>query len=210
MGTKGYWLNERRLLVYSRLCVAMYAVGLLSWLMARVWLAEAPITTLQNDFAGLWSVGHMVLQGRASEAYLPDLALAAQAAFVPEHEVRLPWFYPPHMFVLVAPLAALPYLPAFFLWTGGGLACLAWSIRALAPNTPAVWLLLASPGLIWLLTFGQTGVLAAALLCRESGRAISCSGSGRCSRASRQNSLAFRSASPAASCCSRWPPGAAA
>ena len=164
MGTKDYWLNERRLLVYSRLCVAMYAVGLLSWLIARVWLAEAPITTLQNDFAGLWSVGHMVLQGRASEAYLPDRALAAQAAFVPEHEVRLPWFYPPHMFVLVAPLAALPYLPAFFLWTGGGLACLAWSIRALAPNTPAVWLLLASPGLIWLLRFGQTGVLAAALL----------------------------------------------
>jgi len=30
MGTKGYWLNERRLLVYSRLCVAMYAVGLLA------------------------------------------------------------------------------------------------------------------------------------------------------------------------------------
>ena len=78
MGTKGYWRNERRLLVYSRLCVAMYAVGLLAWLTVRVWLAEVPITTLRNDFAGLWSVGHMVLQGRASEAYLPDLSLAAE------------------------------------------------------------------------------------------------------------------------------------
>jgi hypothetical protein len=164
MGTKGYWLNERRLLVYSRLCVAIYVVGLLSWLTARVWLAEAPITTLRNDFAGLWSVGHMVLQGRASEAYLPDLALAAEAAFVPEHEVRLPWFYPPPVFALIAPLAALPYLPAFFLWTGGGLFGLAWSLRALAPKTPAIWLLLASPGLFWILRFGQTGVLAAALL----------------------------------------------
>ena len=65
MGAKGYWLNERRLLVYSRLCVAIYAVGLLTWLIARVWLAETPITTLRNDFAGLWSVAHMVLQGRA-------------------------------------------------------------------------------------------------------------------------------------------------
>ena len=95
MGAQGYWLNKRRLTVYSRLCVAMYVVGLLFWLIARVWLAETPFTTLRNDFAGLWSVGHMVLQGRASEAYLPDLALAAEAAFVPEHEVRLPWFYPP-------------------------------------------------------------------------------------------------------------------
>ncbi len=164
MGAQGYWLNERRLTVYSRLCVAMYVVGLLFWLIARVWLAEAPITTLRNDFAGFWSVRHMVLQGRASEAYLPDLALSAEAAFVPEHEVSLPWFYPPQVFFLFAPLAALPYLPAFFLWTGGCLACLAWSLRALAPNTPALWLLLASPGLFWILRFGQTGVLAAALL----------------------------------------------
>jgi len=164
MGATGYWLNKRRLIVYSRLCVAIYAVALLSWLIARVWLAETPVTTLRNDFAGLWSVGHMVLQGLASEAYLPDRALAAQAAFVPEHEVRLPWFYPPPVFALIAPLAALPYLPAFFLWTGGGLLCLSWSLRALAPSTPAVLLLLASPGLIWILRFGQAGVLAAALL----------------------------------------------
>jgi len=164
MGATGYWLNQNRLLIYSRLFVAVYAVGLLIWLIARVWLAETPVVTLRNDFAGLWSVGHMVLQGSASEAYLPDLALAAEADFVPEHDVRLPWFYPPPMFALIAPLAVLPYLPAFFLWTGGGLFGLAWSLRALAPSTPAVWLLLASPGLIWILRFGQTGVLAAGLL----------------------------------------------
>ena len=164
MGGDGYWLDRRRLTVCSRLCVALYLAALLSWLAADVWLAEAPVTTLRNDFAGFWSVGHLVLDGRASEAYLPDLALAAQAAYAPEHEVRLPWFYPPQLFFLLAPLAALPYLPAFFLWSGGCLFGLAWSLRALAPETPAVALLLASPGLIWILRFGQTGVLAAALL----------------------------------------------
>ncbi len=164
MTAAGYWLNKNRLVVYSRLFVAVYALGLLAWLIARVWLAEISVATLRNDFAALWSVGHMALEGRASEAYVPELALAAEAELVPEHEVRLPWFYPPPVFALIAPLAALPFLPAFFLWTGGGLACLAWSVRALAPSTPAVWLLLASPGLFWILRFGQTGVLAAALL----------------------------------------------
>ncbi|MDX1575241.1 MAG: glycosyltransferase family 87 protein [Kiloniellales bacterium] len=160
----GYWLDKRRLMVYSRLFVAVYALGLVAWLIARVWLADTPVATLRNDFAALWSVGHMVLQGRASEAYVPEQALAAEAELVPEHEVRLPWFYPPPVFALIAPLATLPFLPAFFLWSGGGLAGLAWSVRALAPSTPAVWLLLASPGLFWILRFGQTGVLAAALL----------------------------------------------
>lgn len=164
MATAGYWLNKDRLMIYSRLFVAAYALGLMAWLVARIGLADISVATLQNDFAALWSVGHMVLQDRASEAYVPELALAAEAELVPEHEVRLPWFYPPPVFALVAPLAALPFLPAFFLWSGGSLACLAWSVRALAPSTPAVWLLLASPGLFWILRFGQTGVLAAALL----------------------------------------------
>lgn len=164
MAGQAYWLDRRRLFLCSYVFVGLYLACLVSWLAMRVWLAETPVTTLQNDLAGFWSVGHMVLQGRASEAYDPAAALAAQATYVPEHEVRLPWFYPPQMFFLIAPMAMLSYLPAFFLWTGVCLFCLAWSMRALAPNTPAVWLLLASPGLYWLLRFGQTGVLAAALL----------------------------------------------
>jgi hypothetical protein len=122
MTTAGYWLNKDRLMIYSRLFVAAYALGLMAWLVARIGLADISIATLQNDFAALWSVGHMVLQDRASEAYVPELALAAEAELVPEHEVRLPWFYPPPVFALVAPLAALPFLPAFFLWSGGSLA----------------------------------------------------------------------------------------
>ena len=164
MGAADYWLNKRRILVYSRLFAVLYLASLIAWLVAVTWLAETPVTSLQNDFAGFWSIGHLVLQDRASEAYLPQLALAAQAAHVPEHEVYLPWFYPPQVFFLFAPLAALPYLPAFFLWIGASLLGLAASLRALAPNIPAVWLLLASPGLFWILRFGQTGVLAAALM----------------------------------------------
>ena len=164
MGAADYWLNKRRILLISRLFVGVYLAGLIAWLLAVTWLAETPITSLRNDFAGFWSVGHLVLQDRASEAYLPQIALAAQEAQVPEHEVHLPWFYPPQVFFLLAPLVALPYLPAFFLWTGASLLGLAAALRALAPNTAVVWLLLASPGLFWILRFGQTGVLAAALL----------------------------------------------
>jgi len=164
MRAADYWLNKRRILVYSRLLAVFYLAGLIAWLLAVTWLAESPVTSLRNDFAGIWSIGHLVLQGGASEAYLPQFASAAQAAHIPEHEVYLPWFYPPQTFFLIAPLAALPFLPAFFVWTGASLLGLAAALRALAPNTAVVWLLLASPGLFWILRFGQTGVLAAALL----------------------------------------------
>jgi len=164
MDEQDYWLNRRRLLVCSRVFVAFYLAALVTWLATDVWLAETPAIALQNDFAGFWSVGHMVLEGRAGEAYDPAAALAAEAHHVPEHDVRLPWFYPPQMFFLFGPMAALSYFPAFFLWSGGCLLALACALRALALRTPAVWLLLASPGLYWILRFGQTGVLAAALL----------------------------------------------
>jgi alpha-1,2-mannosyltransferase len=164
MAGQDYWLNRRRLLVCSFVFIGFYLVALFAWLLVDVWWAATPVAKLQNDFAGFWSVGHMVLDGRAGEAYDPAAALAVQAAHFPAQEVRLPWFYPPQLFFVFAPLAELPYLPAFFLWTGACLLALAGALRALAPETPAVWLLLASPGLYWILRFGQTGVLVAALL----------------------------------------------
>lgn len=164
MAEQEYWLNRRRLVVCSRVFVAFYLAALITWLATDVWFAETPIADLKNDFAGFWSVGHMVLEGRAGDAYEPTAALAAQAYHVREHDVHLPWFYPPQLFFLIGPLASLSYFPAFFLWSGGCLLALAWALHALAPRTPAVWLLLASPGLYWILRFGQTGVLAAALL----------------------------------------------
>ena len=164
MGAQGYWLNERRLRDYPRLFLVVYAGGLLFWFAAYLWDAEQPIGVLRNDFAGFWSVGQMVLEGRAVEAYDRDLAYAAQEAYVPEHELRLPWFYPPQVFFLLGPLGALPYFAAFFLWVGATLACLAAATYALAPNSATPWLLLASPGLFCALRYGQSGVLAAALL----------------------------------------------
>ncbi len=164
MAEQEYWLDRRRLLVCSRVFVAFYLAALFAWLATDVWLAETPVTALRNDFAGFWSVGRMVLEGQAGEAYDPAAAFASQARHVPEHDVRLPWFYPPQMFFLFGPIASLSYFPAFFLWSGVCLLALAGALHTLAPRMPAVWLLLASPGLYWILRFGQTGVLAAALL----------------------------------------------
>ena len=98
---------------------------------------------------------------------------------MPEYTVRLPWFYPPQFLSVVGPLAAVPYFPAFLLWTLGSLACLALSLRALAPHPSTVWILLASPGFFWTLRWGQTGVLAAGLL----GGAVYCMAHGKRLRA---------------------------
>jgi hypothetical protein len=164
MQPKDFWLNERRLRVYPRLFLIVYVGGLAYWVAVQFWLGEESITALRNDFAGFWSVGHMVLEGRASEAYDPSLVFAAEAAHVPEHEMFLHWFYPPQFFFLVGPLALLPYFAAFVVWVAATCACLAAATRAWAPHASTLWLFIASPGLIWILRYGQTGVLAAALL----------------------------------------------
>ncbi len=68
MASMNYWLNEQRLRVYPRIFLAIYGSIILYWITNQFWLVEEPITALRNDFAGFWSVGHMVLEGRASEA----------------------------------------------------------------------------------------------------------------------------------------------
>jgi len=162
LSTSTYWLDRHRLVRGCQILILIYLVVLGYWFVTDVWASD--LTTLQNDFAAFWTVGHMVLNGRAVDAYLPELALAAEAEYIPEHGVRLPWFYPPQVFFLTAPFALLPFIPSFFLWSSASLAGLAWSVNALAPRTPVLWLLLASPGLFWVLRWGQTGLLAAALL----------------------------------------------
>lgn len=164
MPPKKFWLNERRIRVYPRLFLIVYMGGLAYWAAEHFWVAEVATTALRNDFAGFWSVGHLVLEGRAWEAYDPSLVFAIEATLVPEYEMYLHWFYPPQFFFLVGPLALLPYFAAFVVWVGATCACLAVATRVWAPHPTTLWLFMASPGLIWILRYGQTGVLAAALL----------------------------------------------
>jgi hypothetical protein len=75
-----------------------------------------------------------------------------------------PWSYPPVFFLVVAALAALPYLPAYLLWQGVSLAAALAVFRAILPQPSALLYALAFPAVLVCLGHGQTGFLTAALL----------------------------------------------
>lgn len=107
--TSTYWLDRHRLVRACQILILIYLLILGHWFVTNVWASD--LRTLENDFAAYWTVGHMVLNGRAGDAYLPELALAAEAEYIPDHNVSLPWFYPPQAFFLTAPFALLPFRP---------------------------------------------------------------------------------------------------
>ena len=116
------------------------------------------------DFTNLWAGSKMALQGHVGflfdvEAYRATL----REMFSPE----LPdqeWSYPPSMALIGAPLAMLPIMPAYFIWTFGTIALLHFAIRPLGLPLWVHLAALASPAVFMNAIFGQNGALTAALL----------------------------------------------
>src|SRR5690606_264337 len=83
------------------------------------------------DFTNLWAGSKMALQGHVGflfdvETYRATLRELFSPA-LPDQE----WSYPPSMALIGAPLAMLPIMPAYFVWTFGTIALLHLAIRPL-------------------------------------------------------------------------------
>jgi hypothetical protein len=121
---------------------------------------------LGSDFVNYWSGGRLALQGRLDVLY--DLArynLQLKEWFNPE--LRLMNFsYPPHALLLLAPVAAFPYLVALVLWSLAGAAGFVGVALGGKPEREdgrLLWALLLAPVLWVNIVFGQFGLLLAAL-----------------------------------------------
>jgi alpha-1,2-mannosyltransferase len=118
------------------------------------------------DFAWLWLGGGFALRASAVQAFNDPLFAAAQQELVgaigPD-QVYFHWVYPPVLFFLALPLAALPYLPALIVWcaTTG-----AFYVSAIARILGRGWVLLAlAPSAVVVnLMLGQTGYLSAGIM----------------------------------------------
>jgi hypothetical protein len=116
------------------------------------------------DFTNLWAGSKMALQGHVGflfdvEAYRATLREMFSPA-LPDQE----WSYPPSMALIGAPLAMLPIMPAYFVWTFGTVALLHLAIRPLGLPLWVHLATLASPAVFMNAIFGQNGALTAALL----------------------------------------------
>lgn len=142
-----------------------YAVAFTAMYATHVWLFDAAGHPDPLDFVAYWSAGRLGLHGAAIAAYSPQAQYAAEVATV-GHSFRdvLGWTYPPSFFLVMAPLAVLPFTLACVVWNvatlvmqGGTIALITRKPITAAAAAAAPWAMLDMLG-------GQNGLFTAALL----------------------------------------------
>ncbi len=119
---------------------------------------------LGPDFSAIWGAGQAALSGEFSRTYGLDWFSGHLRNVFGEKAYVLAWSYPPVLYALAMPLAALPYGAALGIWLGASY----FALVALAHHIIGhrlVWIAaLAYPGLYANSVQGQSGFLVAALL----------------------------------------------
>ena len=118
---------------------------------------------LGYDFSAFYEAAQFAKNGHAVDAYDDGAMIAAERSSFPGNTTRLPWNYPPTFQLLLTPLAALPYVAAWVLWSVGLYAAYAVLARAIVPPQ-RLWLMLLFPGAAINLLVGQNGLLSTVLI----------------------------------------------
>jgi hypothetical protein len=167
-----HWLNPRRIRAYPRLLLGIFAmmtVVRIASLHHNVDYIGNPIGT---DFIGPWSASLAALQGHAAQAYTPAGIFHYERLAVPASDKLFLWFYPPSLYLLILPLARLPYVLSYLVYIAATLALLVVVMRRIVQGAQAMWCLAAFSGLWINIMDGQNAFLTAAcagatILCLE-------------------------------------------
>jgi hypothetical protein len=164
------WLHRGRARAYAAmLSVAIGLTLLLAW--DTVLVGHPPFMPAVNDglpggtdFLSFWSAGRLALGGEAGAPYYDQARLAAVehgTAYI-EKGASLAFFYPPVFLLFCVPLALLPYLPSFALFTAVQAGLLLAALRRLVPQGWGWLPVLGFPGLLVNAAVGQNGFFSAA------------------------------------------------
>lgn len=142
-----------------------YAVAFTAMYTAHVWLFDAAGHPDPLDFVAYWSAGRLALNGAALAAYSPQAQYAAEVATV-GHSFRdvLGWTYPPSFFLVMAPLAALPFTAACVVWNLATLVMQGGAIASITRKPVTAVAAAAAPWVMLDMLGGQNGLFTAALL----------------------------------------------
>jgi hypothetical protein len=158
-----HWLNRERLTIYPRIFLLLFLVIGLGWILMSKDVVDPKGKPLGYDFITFWSASHLALTGHAQDAYnIPLLLKTAQIA-VPAAQVVYIWSYPPSFYLIVLPLALLPYIAAFWTFMFSTLGAYLLVLRRIIQGSTAMWCLASFPGLWVNLIQGQNAFLTAAL-----------------------------------------------
>jgi alpha-1,2-mannosyltransferase len=117
-----------------------------------------------RDFVNTWMGAHSVFAGGLVPWYDFDTYNAALAArFYPDFPHHY-WSYPPHLLLMIWPLAFLPYLPGYLVWSAIGMALYLLAASEGGRRRERLFMLAVAPA-AWMNIFaGQNGFLTSALM----------------------------------------------
>ncbi|KVN44737.1 hypothetical protein WT12_21895 [Burkholderia territorii] len=166
------WLTADRIVPYSCVMLLLCVTFLVIWGVVTDTFTSQTTARPGVDFSVFWTASQLVLQGHAASTYDPVFfshAEVAQFGAYIGHQ-SLPWLYPPTMLLFIAPVALVPFLPAYFLFFAGSLLCYAYAVlrlsglRARLPVPRAAALVvLAYSGVFASVLYGQNSILTAGI-----------------------------------------------
>jgi len=161
----GDWLSAGRLRLYVAILLAA-ELAVFCFLVAGThgWIVplDKPNTT---DFVSFYAAGRLADAGTPALAYDHTAHFAAEEAVVGQGIEYQYFNYPPVYQALFAPIARIPYLPAFVLFEGVTLVLFLAAARGILGRLDgtALMVLLAFPVAWWNIGLGQNAFLTAAL-----------------------------------------------
>jgi alpha-1,2-mannosyltransferase len=159
------WLTRGRIFGYSTALI-VGTVAVMTWVLSGHGLADPMGRPVGTDFLRLWTASYSLLNGEERAIYDPDAFFAMERAVTqPPTPNFYPWNYPPSSFLIVYPLALLPYLQSLAAWLALGLAGYLAALWRIFPKPLTLWVGLAFPTVFWTVTHGQTSFLTTSLFC---------------------------------------------
>ena len=163
MKARAHWLNRERLAMYPRIILALYLVICLAWFFRSKNMVDFIGIPLGADFITFWAASHIALTGHAPDAYNFRLLFKAQEIAVPASRIFYVWLYPPSFYLVVLPLALLPYMASYCTFILSTLGVYLLVLRRIVRGSTAIWCIAAFSGLWFNLLCGQNAFLTAAL-----------------------------------------------
>ena len=167
---------SRALLVTLVLGLGAYIAGIAVELNAEdTGAEETGAEAVHIDFVAFWAAAKLALAGEPAAAFDPARLVAAQSLADPGAWDVYGWHYLPTFLLLLTPLGALAFTPAFAVFSVAALGLYAWALggwaRPLSRAAPAI----AAPPVAFVLATGNASLLwaaalLAALACLRSGR----------------------------------------
>ena len=163
-GPERHWLTGERLRAYPKILLVVFALAILSYVMASEGLQDPLGKPIGTYFSPFHAGARLALDGEAAAIYDPVRLLAAQQAAIPGTDDVFLWPQPPIILLLLLPFGLLPYVPGLIAWFAFGFGGYALALSRALGNRTGIWAVLAFPGAIVCALNSQTGLLTVALL----------------------------------------------